>query len=202
MHSMTRLPRPLLLGLALVAACVVAAAAVGLYCLSSTDGGAEAGQSEAGPSAAPTPSTEEPSPEPGRGEATWRKATTVYAQAFVDTSGGREAWLGRLERLVSPSLAQGYTYTDLDRLPVATFDSYTGGQSVAGETPSRMVRLHYACTTGERGALAVDVVVSQIPATGRWVVTTAIPAQGPGPGGPQGGTQDGTQPGTGEPVST
>ena len=57
--------------------------------------------------------------------------------------------------LVSPNLADGYVYTDLARVPRAAFDRFSGGESVAGETPSRAVRLHYA------GGLAVDTVISQ-----------------------------------------
>lgn len=51
----------------------------------------------------------------------------------------------------------------------------SGGEEVAGETPSRAVRLEY--TSG----LRIDVTVSQDPVTKRWVVTNAVPAE-PAPG--------------------
>ena len=131
----------------------------------------------------PTPGDAAPPPE-GPGEPSWRAAAAVYGEEFTNTTGGRTAWLSRMEDLSSPTLAEGYRSTDLTAVPTAAFVGFTGGQTVAGETPSRAVRLHYA------DGLDVDVTISQDPTTELWVITTAAPAEGPPPGAP--GSSDGS----------
>lgn len=130
------------------------------------------------PAASPSESAAPaPTPTAPKGSAGWQEAAEAYARAFTNTAGGKQAWLGRLETLVSPSLAKGYAYTDLAVVPREDFVAATGGEQVAGETPSRAMRLEY--TSG----LLIDVTVSQVPVTKRWVVATAVPAE-PAPGDP------------------
>lgn len=127
--------------------------------------------------AAPSTSTSE-QPADRSGERTSQRTAQVYGRAFTRTDRGRSAWLARMRNLVSPNLADGYVYTDLALVPRAAFDWFSGGESIAGETPSRAVRLHYA------GGLAVDTVISQNPTSRLWVVTSTQPARGPGPQAP------------------
>lgn len=106
---------------------------------------------------------------PAEAGAPWRVAARRFGVAFTTTSGGHEAWMKRLRPLVSPSLAQGYSYTDMDLVPTARLERVSGGAAVAGETPARSAQLHYA------GGLVVDVTVALNEETNTWVVTTAVP---------------------------
>ncbi len=138
------------------------------------------GSDDEPPASTPAPSAAASSDAPpasGPGRSTWQRAATAYGRAFTNTRGGRDAWLERLEDLVSPDLAQGYTYTDLTAVPQARFVRFSGGQDVAGQTPSRAVRLHYTAPNAPGPGLLVDVTISQAPGTGLWVVTTAVPVE-------------------------
>lgn len=171
-------PRGALLVVAGVCAVLIGGgAAFATYRLVAHDEGAGPAPSPPPPSSAAPPAPAPSAPPPSasspetRGASGWQETAEAYGQAFTNTSGGKQAWLGRLEDLVSPSLAQGYAYTDLAVVPREDFLTATGGAEVAGETPSRAVRLEY--TAG----LLVDVTVSRVPATKRWVVATAVPAE-------------------------
>lgn len=108
----------------------------------------------------------------------WKSAAEHFAVAYTDTSGGKQAWLARIKPLVGPSLAQGFSYTDLGNLPRESFDHVTGGRVEAGETPTRSAQLHYD------GGLIVDITLGQVPTTGDWVVTTVTTHEDPTDSGP------------------
>lgn len=170
-------PRGALLVAAVVGAVLIGGgAAFATYRLVVDDPGA-ASTPAPPPSGSSTPRAPAPSPPPAssapqtRGSASWQEAAAAYGEAFTNSTGGKQAWLGRLEDLVAPSLAQGYAFTDLAVVPREDFVAASGGEPVAGETPSRAMRLEY--TSG----LLVDITVSQVPTTRRWVVTTAVPAE-------------------------
>lgn len=157
-------PMLLLVAAAIAAALVLGGVAVAAYQLTGTRA-----QSE---DSAPTgPASGQASPKPGpREENTdpWRAAAHRFGVAFTTTEGGHSAWMRRLKPLVSPDLAQGYSYTDMSLVPTARLTRVTGGAEVTGETPARSAQLHYA------NGLVVDVTVAQVPTTQKWVITTAV----------------------------
>lgn len=165
-------PMLLLVAVAIAAALVLGGVAVAAYQLTGA-------QSEDSASTGPASGQASPKPEP-RDENTdaWRSAVRRFGVAFTTTEGGHRAWLNRLEPLVSPDLAQGYSYTDLDLVPTERLLKVTGGAEAPGETPARTARLHY--TNG----LTVEVTVALAPKTHKWIITTAVPgddAQDPAP---------------------
>lgn len=101
----------------------------------------------------------------------WEDTAARFGEAFTDTAGGRDQWLARLDPLVSPSLMQGYRYTDLTVVPDQDFVRVSGGTSRPGPDPARAAQLHYD------GGLVVDITVTKDVGTGRWVVTTAAPQE-------------------------
>lgn len=167
-------PRGVLLVTAGICAVLIGSgAAFATYRLISKDQNTAATPSSRPPSS--TPPSLAPAPDPltpgPRGNERWQTVAEAYGRAFTNTSGGKQAWLSRLEQLVAPSLAQGYTYTDLAVVPDEDLLAATGGEPMPAPTPSREMQLEYT------GGLFVDIVVSQDPSTKRWVVTTAVPAE-------------------------
>ncbi|WP_460797453.1 hypothetical protein [Nocardioides pacificus] len=126
----------------------------------------DSSESTSQPTGSASPSVE---PAPAQEDA-WREVARSYAVAFTNTSGGHQAWLERLRPLISPALADSYEWTDLRNIPSVAFTDLSGGALTPSETPTREVELRYS------DGLVVDVRVSQDPASGRWVVTTAVPA--------------------------
>lgn len=51
----------------------------------------------------------------------WRPYAEKFAQAFANTTGGKEAWLARLRPLVTDSLYSGFKATDMSRVTSRTF---------------------------------------------------------------------------------
>lgn len=176
MREMSRPPVALVAGV-LVLLLLVGGARFAAHCLTFEQASDQPAATGTPPPAAPSASASE-QPADRSGERTWQRTAQVYGRAFTRTDDGRSAWLARMRNLVSPNLADGYVYTDLALVPRAAFDRFSGGESIAGETPSRAARLHYA------GGLAVDTVISQNPTSRLWVVTSAQPARGPGPQAP------------------
>lgn len=109
----------------------------------------------------------------GVGADDWQPAAEGFGRAFTDTSAGRDAWLAGLRPWVAPSLGDGYAQTDIDLVPTDTFEQVLDPQPQDGEIPTVVVHLKYA------GGLLLEATVSQDPTTGRWVVTTVVPLDGP-----------------------
>lgn len=158
-------PLLLLVGVSLAAALVLGGVAVAAYQLT---GKGTQNQTPAATSPAQRPSTPKAEPRAENTDA-WRAAVRRFGVAFTTTEGGHRAWLNRLEPLVSPDLAQGYSYTDLDLVPTERLLKVTGGAAAPGENPARTARLHY--TNG----LIVEVTVALALKTQKWIITTAVP---------------------------
>lgn len=130
------------------------------------------------PSAAsPTPSaTPTPTPTSSRGtdaaqgsedeHQAQADAALAFTRAWLDTSGGKAAWLKRLRPLSSQRLYQGFTYTDLANLPD---DGVAGAESMQGGT--------YAATVVVRLASGDAVKVGVISTGQRWVVDDIEPVE-------------------------
>lgn len=158
-------PMLLLVAVAIAAALVLGGVAVAAYQLTGTGA-----QSEDSAPTGPASGQASPKPEPrAENTAAWRAAVRRFGVAFTTTEGGHRAWLNRLEPLVSPDLAQGYSYTDLDLVPTERLLKVTGGAEAPGENPARTARLHY--TNG----LTVEVTVALASKTQKWIITTAVP---------------------------
>jgi hypothetical protein len=53
----------------------------------------------------------------------WRPYAQEFAKAWVNTADGKGAWLGRLKPMVSTDLYAGFTRTDINTIPAATYRS-------------------------------------------------------------------------------
>lgn len=157
-------PLVLLAGVIAVVVVLLGVASFGAYQLLSADRDAENPSSSSRPTSSPSA---ENTPQPQISQA-WRDTARRFGVAFTTTQGGHRAWMRRLKPLVSPSLAQGYSYTDMSLVPTTRLTRVTGGAEVVGETPARSAQLHYA------NGLVVDVTVAQVPTTQKWVITTAV----------------------------
>lgn len=62
----------------------------------------------------------------------WKPYAKDFAAAWANTADGKDAWLSRLKPLVSASLYEGFTRTDIRTVPNATLDSV----SLAEESPA------------------------------------------------------------------
>lgn len=120
---------------------------------------------EPGDPADPPPSSQ--APPSGTPEA----AAKVYGETFVNVKGGKAAWLRRLSPLVSPTMRQGYEYTELSSVPTATLESV--GKPVKRPAPTPTVKVDLVYTDG----LTIETTLSSRPEDGEWIVTAAVPKE-------------------------
>jgi hypothetical protein len=59
-------------------------------------------------------------------------AAEGWVKAWLNTSGGKAAWLARLKPITEPQLFAGLQLTDIARVPHATVQPGTGVQPVEG----------------------------------------------------------------------
>ncbi|MBG0738673.1 hypothetical protein IV500_04460 [Paeniglutamicibacter antarcticus] len=65
----------------------------------------------------------------------WRPYAEEFSKAWVNTADGKDAWLTRLKPMVSADLYAGFTRTDLNSVPAATYRSITlAEESLASKT--------------------------------------------------------------------
>jgi hypothetical protein len=95
----------------------------------------------------------------------WKPYAESFTKAWLNTSGGKEAWLGRLKPMVSAGLYAGFTKTDIATVPSATFQSV----SLAEESKASKTFRAYAST----GAILEGRVSIQV--DGSWIVDQVGP---------------------------
>lgn len=98
----------------------------------------------------------------------WRPPAAAFAKAWGNHEGGKDAWLARIKPLVAPSLFEGFTRTDLSKVPADTFDSVT----MAEESPRFKTFRAYFRNTGH--AFVGRVVIQT---DGSWLVDQVGPPQ-------------------------
>lgn len=65
----------------------------------------------------------------------WKIYAQDFAKAWVNTAGGKEAWLGRLKPMVSAELYSGFTKTDITTIPTSAYRSVSlAEESMAAKT--------------------------------------------------------------------
>jgi hypothetical protein len=95
----------------------------------------------------------------------WKSYAEAFTKAWLNTEGGKDAWLGRLKPLVSPDLYAGFTATDINAIPAAVFENV----SMAEE--SRASKTFRAYSTN--GPLLEGRVSIQV--DGSWIVDQVGP---------------------------
>ena len=109
---------------------------------------------------------------PSKGPATtWQVTAERFADAWVDTTGGHDAWLDRLQPYTLQPLHEGFAYTDLRALPSGRFVELGRHKPLAADTPTFITEAHYA---GDEPT-TVEIVMAKT-ADG-WRVTDVRPQQ-------------------------
>lgn len=146
------------------------------------DGAAPVATATARPSASPTAPSASPaasaspsaSVEPSQADSGPHEdidpaaAAQAWVKAWLDTSGGKDAWLARLKPITEATLYAGLAQTDITRVPHATVQSGTGVKPVDGR----------ADVTGEVPTSAGGVLVTMTVQGERWVATAVDWAPG------------------------
>lgn len=99
-------------------------------------------------------------------EKDWKPYARDFATAWIDTSGGKEAWLKRLKPLVSAGLYEGLQATDIRTIPTDTFDAVT----LADSSPGLNVFRAFFVTHSE-----LFEARAQIQPDGSWVIDQLAP---------------------------
>lgn len=95
----------------------------------------------------------------------WKGYAQEFSKAWVNTAGGKDAWLSRLKPLVSPDLYAGFTRTDISTIPTATYQSV----SLAEESQAAKTFRAYS-TAGQMFEGRVSIQVD-----GSWIVDQVGP---------------------------
>lgn len=95
----------------------------------------------------------------------WKGYAQEFSKAWVNTAGGKDAWLGRLKPLVSADLYAGFTRTDVSTIPAAAFQSV----SLAEESKASKTFRAYS-TDGQMFEGRVTIQVD-----GSWIVDQVGP---------------------------
>lgn len=129
--------------------------------------GSAGAQGAAQPSATPTPTEQvvlgkEPQSVSAKD---WRPYAKTFASAWVNTSDGKDAWLGRLKPLVSADLYAGFVQTDVSTVPAATIDSVSMAEESLGAKTFRAYSKNGAVFEGR----------VSVQADGSWLVDQIAP---------------------------
>ena len=97
----------------------------------------------------------------GRADDGWRQVARGFASDFVSHAGDDAAWVERISRWTTPSLAEAYRYTDARRLPTGPptlIDALAEGLGI--------VDVWVAFESGEAAILQVELLGRE-----RWAVS-------------------------------
>ncbi|GAA4033913.1 hypothetical protein GCM10023063_17220 [Arthrobacter methylotrophus] len=95
----------------------------------------------------------------------WKVYAEAFTKAWMNTAGGKDAWLGRLKPMVSPDLYAGFTATDISTVPTTAF------QNVSLAEESRASKTFRAYSTN--GPVLEGRVSIQV--DGSWIVDQVGP---------------------------
>lgn len=162
-----------IIGVALVVVAVVALARVTLAALHRNVESAVSAPAAPAPAATveptPTPSESTPAPQPKPSPSKTPSIPTAselavrFVAAWLNTSGGKQAWLGRLRPLVNGEFYDGLALTDVANVPHGGVRP--GSKVLQQDSANALV---YVPVSGDAGAQAVTMTLQD----GRWVAVS------------------------------